>query len=190
MTLAGPYVAGCLLLMLGGAAKAARPPDAARAIAVLAPAVPLRAGVVVVRLVAAGEVALGAAALVFPAPPLAAAVAASYLAFAAVVLVVRRRGGPLATCGCFGTPDTPATRVHVGVNLALTVAAAVVAAVPPPERAWGELATSPLGGIPLLVVAALVAWLAVLALGPLARLGAARHPRSGDGTVQAPRSAR
>ncbi len=34
-----------------------------------------------------------------------------------VVAYARSRGGALASCGCFGTPDTPATLLHVVVDL-------------------------------------------------------------------------
>ena len=48
-----------------------------------------------------------------------ALVAGSFAGFAVVVAFARHRGGAIASCGCFGTPDTPATLVHVAVNTGL-----------------------------------------------------------------------
>lgn len=172
MTLAGPFLTACALLVVAGVLKAARPADTARALGTLVPGLPLRWSVLAVRCLAAGEAVLGAAAVAWPRPPLAAAVAASYAAFTVVVLVVRHRGGPLASCGCFGTPDTPASRLHVAVDVLLAAAAVAVAADPPGGGAFGELTTQPWHGAPLAAVAVLGAWLVVLALGPAARLGA------------------
>lgn len=174
MSLAGPALTACLLLLLAGTAKVHRPADTARALAPLVPGLPAGAARLAVRVLAGGELALGTAAVVWPTRGTLAAVAASYLAFAAVVVVVRRRGGPLASCGCFGTPDTPATALHVVVDVAAAAAAAVVAADGPPERPFGLLAGGPLHGVPLAAAATLAAWLVVAALAPAARLVAAR----------------
>ena len=174
MELIGPYVAACVLLVAAGITKAARPDDTARAVVAT---VPLRLAVVrpLVRSGAAAEVVVGAAGLLRPSPWTAALVAASYLAFAAFVAVVLTRGGPLASCGCFGTPDTPATRVHVVVVLALSVSAATVAATVPGAWLPALLAHQPWHGIPLVLVSLLLAWLAFLAVGRLAEVGAARR---------------
>ena len=86
------------------------------------------------------------------------------------------RGGTLATCGCFGRPDTPATRLHVVVTLMLAGAAGAVAAGAP---AGGSLATllahEPWAGIPLLFVSAVGLWLTFLTLSALAALEGARQ---------------
>jgi len=102
-------------------------------------------------------------------------VAASYLAFAGFVTVVLTRGGPLASCGCFGTPDTPATRLHVVVDLALAVSAATVAGTVPAQGLGTLLAAQPWHGVPLVLASLLGAWLAYLTLGRLAEVGAARR---------------
>jgi len=70
-----------------------------------------------VRAGALAEAALGLVALVLPRPLTGALVALSYALFAGVVAYAMARGGPLATCGCFGRPDTPPTRVHLVVDL-------------------------------------------------------------------------
>jgi hypothetical protein len=110
MELIGPYLVACVLLVLAGGLKAVRPDDTARA---LAPLIPGRARPrfsfgrlrQLIRTAAGLEAALGVVALVWPRPIVAGLVAASYLAFAAFVAYARAKGGALASCGCFGTPD-------------------------------------------------------------------------------------
>jgi methylamine utilization protein MauE len=176
--LIGPYLVAAGLLVIAGVAKAARPDDTARALAALAPrrAVSLGSARVAVRAGALAEAALGVVALVAPRPVTAALVALSYAAFAVVVSYARQRGGPLATCGCFGRPDTPPTAVHVVLDLALAGCAALVAADAP---AGGTLAAvlghQPWAGLPLLFVSAVALWLTLLALSALGGLEGARR---------------
>ena len=173
MTLLGPYLVACGLLVVAGAAKVARPADTARALsAALGSRAPATG---VVRGAAGAEAALGLAALIWPEPPLAALVGASYLAFAAVVAVVRHRGGALASCGCFGTPDTPATGLHVVIDLALAASAGSVAAAGHAGTLGPLLQAQPLHGVPLVAVSALAGWLTFMALTLLPRLQAARR---------------
>jgi hypothetical protein len=172
--LIGCYLAACLLLIGAGAAKAVRPTDTARAVTALVPA-PLGAVRAVVRAGAAVEAVVGTAGLVHPSPLTASFVVASYAGFALFVVVVLVRGGPLASCGCFGTPDTPATRLHVVVDAALAASAAAVAVQVPSGWLPTVLAGQPWRGIPLLLLAAVCAGLAYLALARLAELGAARR---------------
>jgi hypothetical protein len=126
--LIGPYLVAGAVLVAAGLAKAWRPADSARALAgpIHLPVRVLRPGL---RAAGAAEALVGAVAVGTLARPAAALVAASYALFAAVVLVVRHRGGPLASCGCLGTPDTPATLLHVVVDLGLAAAAVSVAGV-------------------------------------------------------------
>jgi hypothetical protein len=92
------------------------------------------------------------------------------------VAYARRRGGPLATCGCFGRPDTPPTALHLVIDLVLAAAAAVVAAGAPVKGTLAtQLAHQPWAGIPLLFVSAVGLWLTALALSALAALTAARR---------------
>jgi hypothetical protein len=129
-----------------------------------------------VRIGAILEATLGAVALFFPRPLASALVAASYALFVAVVVYAKSRGGALATCGCFGRPDTPATTVHVAVNVVLCAAAVVVALRPPGTTSFiGMLQHQPWLGLPLLFVSAVGVWVTYLALSPLATLEAARH---------------
>lgn len=160
--LAGPYLASAALLVAAGGAKLVDPLPLVRALRsarLPAPRPLVRAG-------AAAEVALGLAAVVTGSPVAAALVAVSYAAFTAFVLLALRRGGVLASCGCFGKADTPPTATHVAVTGAFAVVAGLVALDPP------AAATLTGAGLPLLVATAAVAATAylVLALLPLLRV--------------------
>ncbi len=174
MELIGPYLIACTLLVVAGASKAVRPWDTARALSAV---VHVRLGRMVrlVRVGAVVEATLGTAALIVPGPVTASAVALSYGAFAVYVGVVRARGGPMASCGCFGTPDTPATVLHVVVNAGLALAAIAVAGSPPTGTLVAVLAHQPWHGGPLVALSLLGAWLCYLALSVLADLQAARR---------------
>jgi hypothetical protein len=175
--LIGLYLVAAGLLCVAGVAKAARPDDTARALAPLLPGRPsLPTMRWIVRSVALLEATLGAVAIVFPRPATVGLVAVSYLSFCGVVASVRRRGGPLATCGCFGRADTPPTVLHLVVDLVLAGAAATVAFGASQQGTLAsELAHQPWGGVPLLFVSAVGIWLTALALSALAALTAARR---------------
>jgi hypothetical protein len=170
----GLYLVACGLLVGAGAAKAIRPDDTARALAQLTGRSSLTAARRGVRAAAALEGMLGLAGLVYPNRIAAAGVAASYVAFSLFVLVARRRGAVLATCGCFGQPDTPPTRTHAAVDAVLAAGAAAVAWAGPAAWITTVLGRQYRDGGPLVAAAALCGWLAYLALSPLARLGARR----------------
>jgi hypothetical protein len=181
MELIGLYLVAAGLLCLAGAAKVARPDDMARAMATLLPGPPpLHVMRWLVRVGAAAEAILGAVAIVFPRPATAALVALSYASFLAVVVYARLRGRPLATCGCFGRPDTPPTALHLVVDVVLAGAAAAVAFGAPVHGTLAtQLAHQPWAGLPLLFVSAVGLWLTALALSSLTALVAARrllHP--------------
>jgi hypothetical protein len=108
------------------------------------------------------EALIGGAALVTGLPALSAAVAASYLAFAAFIVLALVRGTPLSSCGCFGKPDTRPNLLHVALNLG-AAAVATVAATDSPRTLPSALAHQPLAGVPLLVLAAAAGYLAYLA---------------------------
>lgn len=181
MELIGVYLVACGLLVAAGAAKALRPADTARAVVLLVPDwVPLSRSLRVtrsaVRVGALAEATLGAVALLFPRPLTAALVAASYALFVCVVAYAVHRGGALATCGCFGRPVTPATRLHVAVNVVLFAAAALVALRPPDVTSlFALLDHQPWLGLPLLFVSGVGVWVTYLALSPLAALEGARR---------------
>ena len=171
--LAGPFLVTTVLLAAGGALKVVRPSTTAGALRQLG--IPASPGVV--RVGAAAELAIATAAMPDAGRPFAALVAASYLGFAAFVLVALRRQVPLSSCGCFGATDTPPTVTHLVVNLA---AAAVAGAVALGLADGGGLATvAELDGS-LLVRAAFVVstltatWFAYAALTRLPRLAPSR----------------
>jgi hypothetical protein len=172
--LIGLYLVACVLLIAAGTAKAIRPADTARAFSAV---VSLPAGVlrVAIRIGAVAEAALGIIALLYPRTLSAGLVALSYAAFAVVVAYARSRGGAVASCGCFGTPDTPATMLHVIVNLALSAAAGCVAAARPAGSMVSILSAQPWDGLPLVAVSVLAAWLTYLAISVLAALSAVRR---------------
>src|SRR5688572_9643364 len=107
-----------------------------------------------VRVGATAEAALGIVGIARPSAVAATAVAATYLAFTAYVLWLRRTSGSLASCGCFGTPDTVPTSSHVVVNVALTVAASIVAATSDGAGLTALLDSQPGAGLPLVLTRA------------------------------------
>ncbi len=162
--LAGPYLAAAALLVAAGGAKLIDPQPLVRALRSVG--VPVTGPLV--RVGAAVELLLGLLAAATGSRPFALGVALSYAGFTAFVLVALRRGGVLASCGCFGKADTPPTRTHVAVTAGLAAVAAAVAVRP--LGALPELLSSqPGAGVPLLVATAAVAVTAylVLALLPL-----------------------
>jgi hypothetical protein len=104
----------------------------------------------------------------------ASAVAVSYLAFTCFVLVARAAGGSLATCGCFGSPDTPPTLTHALVTLALAAASFAVALAAPAGTVVSVLGSQSANGFPLVVTSAVAGLLVWAVLSPLARLSALR----------------
>ncbi len=175
MELIGPYLAACGLLVVAGVAKALRPEDTARALgASLAVRMSRRQLTTAVRIGSGAEGLLGVVALAFPRPVPAALVALSYAAFAVFVAYARARGGAIASCGCFGTPDTPATWAHVVVDAALAVSAATVAWAASTGDVWTVLSRQPVHGLPLVIASAFAGWLAYLVMAVLASLKAAR----------------
>lgn len=124
--LAGPFLAASLLLVGAGMSKIVDPAPLVRAARSVGLPVPTPA----VRVLAALEAGLGVAAVLTGSRVAAALVALSYLGFTGFVLLARRRGGVLASCGCFGKVDTPPTRTHIAVTGVLAVVAAAVAVRP------------------------------------------------------------
>ncbi|HWG93474.1 MAG TPA: MauE/DoxX family redox-associated membrane protein [Mycobacteriales bacterium] len=160
---------GAVLLLAAAPGKLRRPDDTVRALR----AAGLPGGRRAVQALAAGEAVLGAAVLLRPTPVASALLGLLYLGFAAFVARALSRGTAVASCGCFGRPDTPPTAAHLGLVAVLGAgglwaAAAGAASVP-------ELLTG--GGAAVLLATAVAAWLAwaVLAVLP-ATVAAARRP--------------
>jgi hypothetical protein len=176
MELIGPYLIGCILLVVAGSMKAIRPDDTARAFASLMPmglhpVLDVREVRITIRFLSIAETCLGVLALLVPRQLDAALVGASYLAFAVVVSYARTQGGALASCGCFGTPDSPATYLHAFVDLLLG-AAAIATAVDAPTAGWigSVLALQPLHGLPLALLVAVGTGVTFVAFSGLTRL--------------------
>lgn len=171
--LTGPVLVAAVLLALAAPGKVRRPDDTVRALR----AVRLPASRTAVRALAAGELALAAAVLLVPSRPVLALLALTYLGFGGFVLAALRAGTPLASCGCFGRPDTPPTRAHLGVVLAAALAAAAAAVTG--SASLVDVLSSPWAGLPLLAVVAVgvaLAW-AVLAVLPQVHAASVRAPQ-------------
>ncbi len=161
----GPFLVATLLLATAGLAKLVRPNDtvgALRAMGIRVPPVAVRTG-------GGAEAAVALGAALTGAPPLAAVVGASYLAFTIFVAVALARGLPIASCGCFGRIDTPPTTLHIVVDIGAAVCAIAVA-----RRGGGGvvpvLRDQPLAGIPFLVVVAAGTYAVLTALTVLPKL--------------------
>jgi len=172
MTFVGVHLAGCVVLVVAGIAKLARPDELAIALGRR-----LRMArtmtTVVVRALAGAEVVLGAVGAAHPGGVPAALVALSYAVFTGYVWSLRRAGAALSSCGCFGEPDTPATRAHLAVTAMFAVSGALVA---PTGRTGlsSVLRAQPAAGVPLVLAAFTVALLAVVVLTRHAEVQAAR----------------
>lgn len=170
----GPLAVAAVLAMVAGAAKVMRPGPvvvALRGIGVgFGSTTVVRAGAVI-------EAAIGGVALGSGWGPAILGLAATYVAFAAFVVVARSTPG-IASCGCFGETDAPPSWRHVVVDVGLAIGCvgAFVAGAPGIGTVLGA---QPLAGIPFTVVVLVAAWLAYVVLsGPqVAALGPARSSR-------------
>jgi hypothetical protein len=156
-SLAGPFFAFALLLVVAGAMKALRPGTAVlalRSVGAPVPPVAVRAG-------GAFEAVLGVCAILVGGRLCALAVGASYAAFAVFVVVAMRRGGVVSSCGCFGRADTPPTPTHIAINLGAAAVSLGAAFGVAPSLA-SVLATQPLAGLPFLLITAVCGWFGYL----------------------------
>jgi hypothetical protein len=161
---AGPFMIAAALLLLGGALKAARPSDTAKALR----GVGLPASTSLVRVGGVVEVAIGFYAIIDGGVLAAVLVGASYLAFAAFVARALSLDAPIATCGCFGKEDTPPSVVHIGINVAAVAAAIAVIAQPGVGMA-DVVRAQPLGAAPFLLLVLVGAYATFVALTALPR---------------------
>jgi hypothetical protein len=171
--LAGPFVVAAAILAVGGGAKLVRPASTAGALAALR----LPSAPALVRAGGGLEIAIGLGALTVGGSLLAALVALSYLAFAAFVVLALVRRTPIASCGCFGTADTPPTLTHVVVDLSGAAVAGAIALGPTPSLA-DVLGAQPLLGIPFVLLCSIAAFLSYIALTLLPGLGVLEGTRS------------
>ena len=159
--LAGPFLAAGGLLVVAGLPKLRDPLPLVRAVRTTG----LPASALLVRFLALAEVALGVVAVVAPGRVTAALVAVAYAGFTAFVALAVRRGGVLASCGCFGRPDTPPTRAHLVLTGGATATAAALAVSPPGAGVWS--AAAPASTAALAGFAALLGALGYLVLAVL-----------------------
>jgi hypothetical protein len=171
---AGPFLAAAGLLVVAGVPKLVDPLPLVRAVR----AAGMPVGRHLVRAFAAAEVAAGVCALAVPGRSSAIPVAAAYLLFTGFVVRVLARGGVLGSCGCFGTPDTPATRTHVVLTAAAFLTALAVA-LDPPASAWAGLGGAGLTTIGLAAVIGFLAW-QVMAVLPTTSAAAIRTTNLGS----------
>lgn len=177
--LTGPVLVAAALLALAAPAKWRRPDDTVRALR----AAGLPAGRWEVRALAVGEVGLALAVLLVPGPVVLVLLALAYAGFAGFVVLALRAGTPLASCGCFGRPDTPPTRVHVALVSLLALAAGTAAVTG--SAGLSAVLGGPWAGLPLLAAVAVGTWLAWAALALLPALQqAARRPAERDSTFR------
>lgn len=165
-SVAGIAFAACALLLVGAAAKVADPAPLATALRRLG--LPHRRRLV--RTISISEAALAVTAATTGWRAAWLAVAASYLVFTGFVLLVRRRGGALASCGCFGGVDTPATRLHVLVTAGYAVVAVAAGAVTTPPSLTG--AAPAVDTLLVLAAALCVAYLSYVTVTLLPRVRA------------------
>jgi hypothetical protein len=168
--LAAPFFLACGLLVASGIAKLIRP---APAVAALRSA-GLRGGRAGAAAVGLGEAGVGVVALWRPGQLAAGAVAAIYLAFAAFLVRLLRRGGA-STCGCLGGREAPPTRLHVALDLVAAGVAAAVAAWPVPGLVT-VVNRSPLAAVPLVVGLVAAGALLVVALVEVPRAWSSYRP--------------
>jgi hypothetical protein len=116
-----PFLVAALLLCVAGALKLRSPRPAAAALRTLG----LPGPTWLIRALAVGELALGAACAIDPTRAGAAVLAGAYVAFAGVAAALARRR---VACGCFGEDDTPVSAAHWVASAFLGAVAAAAAA--------------------------------------------------------------
>ena len=154
-----PFWIAAALLVVAGGAKIHAPHAARRVLEALG----LPASVASVRLIGAGEVALGLTAFVWADRWTAVVVALAYVVFAAVGLWVLVGRVDIASCGCLGALDTPPSALHVVLSLFAAVAAGLAAAARP-VRIDLYVGSLPLEGAPFLIAVATGVVATVLAM--------------------------
>lgn len=175
--LTGPVLVAAVLLAAAAPGKWRRPADTVTALR----AVGLPGTWTLVRLLAVAEVLLAALVVLAPSAPVLALLALAYAGFGGFVLLALRAGTPLASCGCFGRPDTPPTRVHLAV--VLTAAGAAAGAAATGSASLTELLAAPRVGLPLLAAVAVGSLLAWAALSLLPQLLAAARPQAASSST-------
>ena len=172
--LAGPVFAVAGVMGIAGALKLAQPRTAAKALA----AAGLPESSVAVRVLGLTELMIGATAIAFGNVLTASLMAVYYAGFAVFALILIRRAGTTAPCGCFGetAKPEPTTWMHVAMNI-VAAALCTAAIIWPTGGLFDVLADQPLAGIPFIVLTLLCGWLWYLGLTVVPGLIAASQSR-------------
>jgi hypothetical protein len=168
---------GAALLLPSGALKLAKPATTVEALAGAGLAPPP----LLVRMLGGIELCAGIACLVVGGTVSFATVASLYATFTAFTIYALASKGRLASCACFGSSDSPPTRVHAGFTGC--VAAAAVASVHAPTLADRVLPLSATHAVYLADVA-LAAGCGYLVIAALSSLGAAAAAPRAFGSVR------
>jgi hypothetical protein len=169
--LTGPALVAAALLALAGAQKVIDPAMTVGALRALR----LPSSPVLVRFGSGVEMALGVAAIAVGGAALWWLVAASYVAFAAFVVVAIRKGTMLGSCGCFGREDTPPHWTHVALDVVLAGLAVAVAVVSPGSPVEA-VADEPGQGVVVVALAVVALYLLYAAFVQLPRTLTATRP--------------
>lgn len=170
--LTAPVLAAAVLLALAAPGKLRQPLPAVNALR----AAGMPASTAAVRVLGIGELGLAGVVLLAPSRAALALLAAAYLAFAGFVAVLRRRGSPLSSCGCFGKPDTPATTTHIAVVSMIAGAVALAAMTTGAASVTEVVGAGPWAGLPLLAAVAVTTGLTWAALSVVPAVAAAKVP--------------
>lgn len=166
-----PALVAAALLALAGAQKLLDPTMAVGALrAMRIPSSPW-----LVRVGSAVELALGVAAITVGGAVLWAAVALSYVAFAAFVAAALRGGTMIGTCGCFGREETPPHWSHIVLNIGLA-GVATATAVQSPAAPLDAVLDHPTEGTAAVLLTSLSLFLLHAAYVDLPRTLAAARP--------------
>ena len=139
-----PFLLAALLLCLAGAAKLRSPAGAARALEALG----LPARPAWVRVLGAGELALGVLGAVAPGRVAAGALACLYGLFAAVAIALARRR---AVCGCFGENEAPASPAQAILSSAFALVGLAAAVIAPAHGLGWVLGRPPVSVVALMI---------------------------------------
>ena len=156
-----------LVMAVAGAAKIVRPVPTVTALKTAGIKIPVS----LVRGLSLFELFIAGAALTDAGAAWRILLAGSYVAFAGFVAFALARHIPLASCGCFGEPDTPPTALHVWLN-GLLAAAPLVAVLQRAPSPGHVLADSPGDGVVAAIGVAVATGCCLLVLTALPRLAA------------------
>lgn len=162
--LLGPLLVTVLVLAAAGSLKTLRPQPTATVIAAFPLALGDPARVALARLLGIFEVAVSIWALTTLSSEAFAVVAGLYVLFAAFVLSSLSGSLPVASCGCFGSDDSPPTVGHLVFN---AVAAGLASIAASQNMTWSEFDLDVIGSVILLVAVLAGTALSVLALAVL-----------------------